>query len=362
MKSISDILNQKIEFSILKKKFSRSDKISLFDFLLKLQSAGVPLIEAITTYAQMLPRAKSAYLKRWISKLIQGKEFHHIVEESGLLDPSELLVLSTMEKSGNFKKVYSNLIEYNRVQKELRQTIAKALSYPVIVLIVGILVVVFLTNFLVPMFSSVYAQMGQELPKITQLVLLFSSSIPKILIFLVIIAILVGVMIKSLGKSEVLSARIQKLVLTAPLIGKSLKDIWLLQLFGSFDILISSGISLSNSLDILSQHFPRAVYRASCKRMLQGLLQGGLLSEVMEEEKLFLPEQILLIGIGEQSGQLVMSIRSITDGLKDQAKEKAQQLATFLEPIIILFIGLIVGVVLVAMYLPIFQMGSGMDI
>ena len=286
-----------------------------------------------------------------LSNAIEGKEGFGIFETSSLM---------IGEETGRISVVLEHLSNFFRRKAEQKRKILSAFAYPIVIIITAIISVMFMLNFVVPMFEEVLHRFGRELPAITKMVIGLSHNIKKVFTFLVLIAGLFVIVIIKYRNTITYKKFVSELLLRIPVFGPLIRKYHLAQFCLFMELLISSKIPLLKALQLLKKMITFYPLVVAIEEFEVGIVKGKLLHECMRSQKIFDKRMQAMIKVGEEVNKLDAVLLRLKDQYNQEIDYQIGILNTVLEPIMIIFIGLFVGFILVAMYLPMFQLGSGL--
>ncbi len=339
-------------------KLKRNSKF--YQELALLISSGMDLKSSLEIIINESEKKKDIEIhKKILDNIIAGATLSDAVKNTDEFTPFEYFNIKIGEETGKLEAVLNLLNKYYARILDTQQKIRSALTYPVMILVVSILAVFIMMKFVVPTFSDVYSRLGHDLPAVTNFVLKFSENLGKYFLILIGLGTICLILWKFIQKSEKQLARFQYFFLRMPLWGAYLKHIHLEKFFHSLSILLQSRINLVQSFDILAEmsHFlPLKFALASIRK---DLINGNPLSGSLKNHKnLFDARKISLIKVGEEVNKLDFAIHKIETQLEEKTENIARSFTSTLEPILIIFVGSIVGIILIAMYMPIFKLSS----
>jgi len=263
------------------------------------------------------------------------------------------------EASGALEDMLERVALYKERMESLKNKIKKALYYPVFVLIIGMGVSALLLVKVVPEFEKMFAGFGAELPAFTQMVVNLSRFMQQWwwLVFGALIGLvyLVNFMKK---RSDTFAYRLSKFTLRLPIVGQLLHKSAVARFSRTLATSFSAGVPLVDALDSAGQSTGNLVYRESVAQMKEDVATGQQLNFSMRQAKLFPTMVNQMVAIGEESGALDTMLMKVADFFEEEVNTMVDSMTSLLEPLVIAVLGVIVGGLVIAMYLPIFQMGS----
>ncbi len=341
-------------------------KIKLDDFLLFNQQlaalihAGLPVLQSIQMLRQRSPNAKlRTVLADVESRIKSGSALSEAFAAQGDTFP-KIYTASILagERSGNLDEVLRRYVEYTKAIAQLRRKIRSALTYPVLLLCAAVVLIAVLTTFVIPQFSSLYENMGSELPPITVVVVGLSSAIRGNLYWLA--PALVGLIaaIYSWRKTENGRRTIDRLILKVPIIGDLIKQMTTAQFSRSMATLLAGGITVVESFQIAMNSVANRELLRKTEPALPKVREGKPFTESLSESG-WVPELATdMIGVGERSGSLREMLDEVSGFYDAETEVKLGQLTSLIEPAILFVMAGVVITILLAIYLPLLQMVS----
>jgi type IV pilus assembly protein PilC len=341
-------------------KVSDSKKYLLFSQLHSLLKAGLSFSRSFDLLIQgEKGKADSELLQTVYRHILVGNEFWKSMELTDSFTELDCGVIRIGEETGKLDQSLSFLCDYYHKKNEQRRMLVSALSYPIIIVVVAMLVLFFMISVVVPMFQQIYSRMGGHLPEITILMLKISSHFPSMFTLFGFIILLFIVLKHLYGKTEAYRKINSTFLLNIPLIGNLVKIHYQAQFCKLLYLLVCSGVPLIKSLSMLESIIRFYPYSKSFAEMIAGLKRGESFAGKMGEfNDIYGNKFISLIRVGEETNCLDKMLLNQADDLTSELEHDLKQLGNILEPALILFIGGIVAFVLIAMYMPMFQLGQ----
>lgn len=324
-----------------------------------LLTAGIDFSSAIELITSDQQKENDRLLFRGIQKqVLEGTPFSTALAQTGKFSLYETYSLQIGEETGKLIEVLHDLAAFFKNKIKQRRTIISSLTYPVIVLTTSLGAVFFMLKFVVPMFGDIFTRFGGELPWITQQIISFSNAVQTgFLPFLVVAAIATAVVIryrKTDGFRRISSAALLKV----PIVGNIVQKIYLARFSNSMRLLINAKLPLLRSISLCRQMIGYYPIQASLEQVEQSILGGGSLHESLQRFEIYPPKMIQLLKVGEETNQLDYFFGWVADQYTTEVEHKTATLSNALQPLIIIFLGAIVAVILISMYLPLFQMSD----
>jgi type IV pilus assembly protein PilC len=347
------------ELFVFNRPFSNKVKEDFYSEIGILLNAGINLKDALTLIKDTTKRKSSAKLMEHIEQdLVKGKSFSNAVKLQPSFSDYEYFSLKIGEETGTTSRIATQLGNFYKRKNEQRKHLINALTYPVIIISTAILVVLFMLQFVVPMFEDIFKQQQVELPGITVLVINMSDFIKQNLYYLFAIIIIMWLLKKPLSEKYWYSKTKDLVLSKIPLLGDFIKTIYLSQFSQAMALLTASRIPLVQCLELVGKMIDYYPLKQALKQIESSLMNGVALSEAMSSHKLFDSKMIALIKVAEETNQTEQMFSKLNERYNDNVQQRSKMLSTVLEPFIILFVGLFVGFILIAMYLPMFKLSS----
>lgn len=325
-----------------------------------LLSSGLTLARSLEGIIQGLADGPLRTLSRdMLLELQQGFTFSRILaQRPEYFDPFLVHLIESGESTGKLSTLLARAAEYRERTRALKRQLWKALSYPLGVLIFTLAISIFLLLQVVPQFEILFNNLGGALPPLTKHILDAAHFLDQNLIVLLLSLLLLVISITTLYRVlPRFKLMIDQFILSIPLLGTTINEVMVARLSRTLATLQEAAIPIHIGLDTST----RMTHNLSLRRAIQNthdlVLQGVTLSTALATDKLFPPVAIQMIKAGEESGEMSQMLNRLALYYEDEIEHRIEQLTTVLEPLLILLIGGMVGVLAVALYQPIFQIG-----
>lgn len=364
-KAIKTSQNQGLE-TLLKKEvplfgtfFNNKRKEEFYGELALLLKAGVHLREALELLKENQKKEKlKGFYAQMLNKLDGGQSLSEILKNQKEFTEYEYYSIQIGEESGNLIKIAQELSAFFAQKNEQRRNLVNALTYPLIILCTAILVVVFMLRMVVPMFEDIFRQNGVELPTITRWIISLSNLI-KDYGWMVILGLLTFLVLrKSLLEREIVKRKWDTFLLRLPYVGSFIRSVYLAQFTQAVALLTSSKVPMLNSIQMVKKMIRFFPLRDALDQMEHRIMKGVSLHESIKGNKVFDHKIASLIKVAEETNQTEFIFEKLHQQYALEVQQKSKMLSTLMEPLIIVFIGFFVGVILVSMYLPMFRLSS----
>ena len=351
------LLNKDISFG--SRELSDRKKEFLYLELSSLLQAGINLKNSFELITAGQEKDKDRQLFQSIQEnVLKGVSFSKALEQSGRFSLYEVFSLEIGEETGKLTEVLQDLAKFYQNKVRQRRKIISSLSYPCIVLCTSMGALFFMLKFVVPMFGDVFARFGGQLPWITQKIIDISNAVENYFFPFLLLALSITGFLWYVRKTERFRKIASGLLLRVPVAGNLIQKIYLARFCNSMRLLISAHIPLLRAISLSRQMISYYPISSSLQSVEDDILKGQPLHQSMQQFSIFPQKMIMLLKIGEESNKLDYFLARISEQYIEEVEYKTATLSTTMEPLIIVFLGIIVGTILVAMYLPMFQMGN----
>lgn len=341
-------------------KMKEEKKEMVFSELNSLLSSGLDFSRSFRLLIDGESDQKSrAVLQSLYDSVVKGSLLWQAVESSGKFTPLDQGVIRIGEETGCLGESLEFLSSYYRKKTEQKRMLGSALRYPLIVLSISLIVVIFMMAVIVPMFEQVYSRMGGELPGITQTIIRISKSFPVWGTILALAVISVAAIFYVSRDSQAMKAFTGSLVLNTPFAGDIMRKNYQSHFCKLLHLLTRSGVPLLTGVEMLYSVITFYPYRQSFDKICEGLRRGELLSSILAGyPKLYDKKLVVLVRVGEETNRLSDMFERQGNELTKELEFRLQRLGSILEPVLVLFVGILVAVILISMYMPMFKLGG----
>ncbi len=322
--------------------------------------AGIPIVDSIKLLTnQSKSRTEQTIWKSVVYELTMGSTLSDAMYRCGNNVFPKLLInmIKTAEMTGNLPEVLDEQVEYYRAIEKSRKEMVNAMMYPIFVLIFAVGIVMFIMIKVIPQFVSIYDAIDAELPKITQVLISVSTFIRNNILMISLITIVVIVMFILLYTRNVLfKARVQNILMHIPVFGQIIIYNEVTMFTKTFSTLLSNNIFITDSMDILSRITDNEIYKGIIYDAVDCLSRGEALSEAFNEQWAFPDIAYQMIVTGEKTGQLATMMEKVSDYYQEEHFNAISRIKAMVEPILIIFLAVVVGGILLAVIIPMFSM------
>jgi type IV pilus assembly protein PilC len=342
----------------------RRGRIPVQDFLVfnqelaALLKAGLPLLQAIDL---MLERLRNPTFRAVLTdvrdQIKSGTDLSEAFAQHGDLFPRLYpSSLKAGEKSGELEAVIRRFVRYMKLVLDARRRVISALTYPAVLVVLSITMIAVMTIYVVPRFMSFFNELDADLPMITQIVLGVSNFMSANWVLMLIVLIGGGLGLRAWGRTEPGRLAIDRMKLRVPVLGPVLHRFALSEFCRSLATLLSGGIPLVPSFEIGIASVGNAFVRSRLEPTVQMVREGRAFHAALEESDIFTEMAIDMVKVGEATGSLDEMLSSVSDFLDEQVETRMQRLLSLVEPLMLVFMGLIIAILLISIYLPMYSM------
>ncbi|MCX5931679.1 MAG: type II secretion system F family protein [Cyanobacteria bacterium] len=323
-----------------------------------LVDSGVPIVRGLTLVArqQQKPMFRKA-LEAVASDVSQGVSLGVAMRRwPKVFDRITMAMVEAGELGGVLDETLKRLALLLEQNAKLQNQIKGALAYPVIVLLIAIAVFLGMTIFLIPTFAGIFEQLGAELPVFTQMMVNLSALLRSAFsLVLITFLILAGWLFIGFYKTPVGKRRVDGFILKIPLFGDLIQKTETAQFCRTFSSLSKAGVPILMSLEILRDTSSNSIFSDTIEDCRMEIQDGIPVSMALARKNVFPEMALSMLAIGEETGEMDAMLSKVADFYEDEVEVSVKALTSLLEPIMIVLVGIIVGAILVAMYLPMFS-------
>lgn len=322
--------------------------------------AGLPLVQCldILSTQQTNPEFKRV-LTEVKSSVEGGSTFADALRKHPrVFDDLFVNLVAAGEVGGILDTILNRLANFMEKAQKLKGKIKGAMTYPVAVIVIAMLVVAGLLIWVVPIFEDMFADFGQALPAPTQLVVAMSKFLQSS--YYIIIGAVIGAYFgtKQIYRTDGGRKFIDTIVLKLPVFGDLLRKTAVARFTRTLGTMMSSGVPILEALEIVAKTAGNMVIEEAIMRARKSLSEGKTLAEPLEDTKVFPPMVTQMIMVGESTGAMDTMLNKIADFYEDEVDAAVEALTSLIEPLLMVFLGVVVGGLVIALYLPIFQIAG----
>ena len=349
----------KTEINLFGNSFSNKKKEAFYTELSVLLNAGIRLKESLSLLEQeQKKQADKKRLSAIIQGLMVGGSFSNSIKGSNDFTEYEYHSIKIGEETGTLQKVVHELGLFFRRRNEQRRNVMNAISYPIVVLITALLAVLFMLKYVVPMFASIFKQHNAELPWLTKMVINISNIFQEYSWVFLVVFLIFLVTKKLISKKIWYKKYTTKILLKIPFVGELARKMYLGQFTQAVALLTTAKVPILNSIQLTKKMIDFYPLQIALTDVESKILTGINLSDSLRVHKVFDNKMVSLLKVAEETNQNEFIFERLTMQYNDEIQYKSKMLSTVLEPVIIIFLGAFVAIILIAMYLPMFTLSS----
>jgi len=263
------------------------------------------------------------------------------------------------EESGTLDLLMNKIAGYLEKIEAIKSKVKSALFYPALVVIVAVVIVAILLIVVIPEFESLFSDFGADLPSLTRWIVNLSHSVQDKWVVYLVVTMVIGVSSSYFYKrSKKMQYLMDKVILRVPVFGTIIRKSIIARIARTLATMFGAGIPLVDALDTVGTASGNAIYQAGMSAIKRDVSSGRSLEDSMGDTGLFPGMVLQMVATGEESGELERMLDKVADFFEEEVDNAVAVISSLVEPFLIIFLGIIVGTIVVAMYLPIFKLGS----
>ena len=320
-------------------------------------SAGLSLLRALTILAEQTENTALAKALGTVRSDVEtgGALSESLSKHKEIFPPLMIHMIRAGEVGGFLEQALISVAENYESEVKLRAQIKSAMTYPVMVFIMAILAVVGMLLFIVPIFEQMFTDLGGELPAPTRFLVFLSGIMKWAAPLLVVVTVVFSIWWRKHKNDDAVRSRYQPLSLKAPVFGPLFKKVAIARFTRNFGTMLGAGVPILQALDIVGETSGNYVIEVAVKDIQQGVRQGQPLSTPLAKHTVFPPMVVQMITTGEDAGSLEQMLQKIAVFYDEDVAATTDQLTSLIEPLMIAILGVIIGGMIVALYMPIFS-------
>lgn len=319
--------------------------------------AGLSLIRTLSILTEQTPNKELARVLGVIRGEVEsGSALSDAMHKHPTVFPPLMIHLVRAGETGGYLDTSLNSSADNlEADVKLRDTIKSALTYPVIVLIMAVVSVIGMLVFIVPVFEKMFADLGGELPLPTQILVVLSRAMPWVAAVLVPAGIAFAVWWRANKHTDAVRGFIDPLILKLPVFGQLYTKVAVARFARNFSTMLGAGVPILQALGIVGETSGSFVIEKALKKVQESVRQGKSVSGPLALEPVFPSMVVQMIAVGEDSGSMEVMLEKVAEFYEAEVETTTKALTSLIEPLMIAFIGVVIGGMIVALYLPVFS-------
>jgi type IV pilus assembly protein PilC len=355
--SIREKKSQGVSFSF-KKKVSQAEVAIFTRQFSVMLAAGLPLVQAVDAIGQQHPNPSfKAVLDQVKNDVESGNTLSFaMARHPKVFDSLYTNMIAAGESGGILETILQRLSSFIEKIVKLKGALKSALIYPITILSIAVSVVGVILWKVVPVFRTLYEGFNVELPLLTRVVISASELVEKFIVFIIIFAVLGIFGFRSYYRTDKGRHAVDRLILKIPVLGEVLRKICIARFTRTLATLLSSGVPILEGLDITAKTAGNAILEDVIIQLRLKIEGGGTMTEPMRQSNFFPPMVTQMVSVGESTGEIDTMLTKIADYFEEEVDTVMANLLTLMEPFLMVFLGVVCGGIVIAMYLPLFKL------
>ena len=325
--------------------------------------AGLPIIQCLDIlYSQQ----GNATFKKMLKEIKESVEGGATLAEALKKFPKQfdnlfVNMIAAGEAGGILDGILRRLAAYMEKAAKLKAQVKGAMTYPIVTLIIAVLVLAVILVFVIPVFEEMFADFGGELPIPTQIVVAMSDMVKSKIIYIIIGLFLFTIAFKKFHGTEKGRDFVDKMLLKIPVFGDLLRKVAVAKFTRTMGTMLASGVAILEALDIVAKTAGNKTVEKAIYSVRKGIAEGRTMADPLTQSGVFPSMVCQMIGVGESTGALDAMLEKIADFYDEEVDQAVENLTALIEPFMLVFLGVTIGGLVVAMYLPIFKMAGAIS-
>jgi type IV pilus assembly protein PilC len=363
---VTSIVERKVKGAAKRKAHGRKKKITIDDKVIfsrqmaTMINAGLPLIEGLSILGENMENLTFANVIKDIEKDVEGGETltDSMAKHPRVFDTLYISLIQAGEAAGMLDQILLQLSSYLEKAAALQRKIKSAMMYPAVIMCVAFAVVALLMIKVVPVFKGIFDDFGAELPAPTKVMIAISDFCQENYLIAGLGGVVGGWLLKRYIRTKGGRKVFDTVLLKAPVIGELFQKVAIAKFTRTFSTLLRSGVNIILSLEIVARSSGNVVVEEAIDRVRNSIKEGESIAGPLRTCAVFPSMVVRMIDIGERTGALDEMLIKIADYYEEQVDIAVSTLTSLMEPLIICFLGVVVGGIVISMFLPMFQLGS----
>jgi type IV pilus assembly protein PilC len=346
--------------AFLQPKIKESDVIIFARQFSTMIDAGLPIIQCLDI---LYTQQDNVTFKKMLKEIKESVEGGATLAEALKKFPKQfddlfVNMIAAGEAGGILDAILRRLAAYMEKAAKLKAQVKGAMTYPIVTLIIAVIVLAVILVFVIPVFQEMFADFGGELPAPTQLVVAMSDMVKSKIVYIIIAIILFTIAFKKFHSTQKGRDVVDDLLLKIPVFGELLRKVAVAKFTRTMGTMLASGVAILEALDIVAKTAGNRTVEKAIYNVRSGIAEGRTMADPLSESGVFPPMVCQMIGVGESTGALDAMLEKIADFYDEEVDQAVENLTALIEPFMLVFLGVTIGGLVVAMYLPIFKMAG----
>jgi len=326
--------------------------------LATLIDAGLPILRSLFILQE---QTESAMFKKKIEQMAKdiesGSSLSDAMGKHGkIFDKLYVNMVRAGEIGGVLESVLNKIAEFLEKRQALKSKVRSAMMYPVVVMVMAGLIVGYILVAIIPRFAAIFTQLGAQLPGPTMMLVHASNILTKHGIWVIVGIIILSIIFSKINKTKTGKYLFDRIKLKVPAVGELLRKIAIARFADTLSTLINSGVPILQALDIVRDTSGNEVVARAMVKVYESVKDGETIHEPLQESKVFPPLVIHMVAVGEETGAIDHMLLKVAEAYEREVNDTVNALTSILEPLLIVFLGVIIGTIVVALYLPYFML------
>ncbi len=341
-------------------KVTTKDKVIFTRQLSTMIDAGLPLVQSLEILGDQQENVTFKKILVDIRRDVEtGNTFADAMKKHPkIFNNLYCNMIDAGEVGGILDTILNRLAIFMEKNMVLTKKVKGALTYPLICLCISIVILAVILIFVVPVFDKMFADFGASLPALTQMVVNMSNAVQHYFVFIVLGAGFVVFVLKKIYSTEKGRIKGDALLLKLPVFGTLIKKVAVAKFTRTLSTMLQSGVPILESLNVVGRTAGNKIIEIAIFRVADAISEGRTIAEPLEETGVFPSMVIQMINVGESTGALDTMLEKIADFYDEEVDQAVENMTAMIEPFMMVFLGGMIGTLVVSMYLPIFKMGS----
>ncbi|MFW6333660.1 MAG: type II secretion system F family protein [Desulfosalsimonas sp.] len=347
--------------SFLQPKVKEQDIIVFCRQFSTMIDAGLPIIQCLDI---LQSQQENPTFKKMLKDIKESVESGKTLAESLKKYPNhfdDLFVnmVAAGEAGGILDVILRRLSTYMEKAARLKSQVKGAMTYPLVTILIAIAVVAVILVFVIPVFQEMFADFGQTLPAPTRMVIGMSEFVKGNILWIIIGVALLIFAFRRFYKTEKGRATIDGLTLKLPVVGILVRKVAVAKFTRTMGTMLASGVAILEALDIVARTAGNKTIEKAIYKVRAGISEGQTIADPLSETGVFPPMVCQMIAVGESTGAIDAMLEKIADFYEEEVDQAVENLTSMIEPFMLVFLGVVIGGLVVSMYLPVFKMAGG---
>lgn len=326
--------------------------------------AGIPLVQTLTALEeQTSSRVFQSVINGLRTRIEAGADFSAALRDyPDIFDDLYVSMIRAGEAGGMLAEIAARTAKHLESALRMRRKVRSAMTYPTVVLTLAIFIATAIVIWLIPVFSDIYAEFEGKLPFPTRMLIAISGILRRYILFVIAGVILIGLAFQHWKRTPAGRRTVDRIVLSLPGIGAVARKVCMARFSATFAQLIHSGVPILETLDIVSVAVGNRVIGDILQASRATVERGELLSVELQRHKVFPRMLVYMLAAGEKTGNMDVMLQRVADFYEDEVETTLSGLTSIIEPLLMIFLGLVIGSIVVAMFMPIFRMADILNV